>query len=254
MTVFEVYGLFVGDSSAIRYVGVTTKGIEQRLVGHRYAAAHGINSYLCKWMRKVGSENVKTRLLCQTVTYEDMMAAERWWIAELRSMGFKLCNMTDGGEGVRGTPEVRRKIGDALRGRPNPYARNRVHTPQERRKRSESVRRSWTPESRVARRIAAQQRFYDTSSWPPHDSGLIVAVVATVAEKVITDLEYDISPAHVRLAIARTVLSMEDPTRSWLLVKDRLPIRRHNKATLADGEAVAAFAGGSSPATVESGR
>jgi hypothetical protein len=52
---------------------------------------------------------------------EQLVKAEKWWIAFARAWGCRLTNMTDGGDGAVGTPqspEVREKHRVALKGKP----------------------------------------------------------------------------------------------------------------------------------------
>jgi group I intron endonuclease len=119
------------DGQTYRYVGLTVQP-RVRLNAHRHAARHGQQYPVYNWMRKHGPENVRMRVLCYA-SVDDLPAAEQWWITELRSLGYDLLNLTDGGEGNIGwtmpedvrarlaahvkSEEHRRRISEAMRGR-----------------------------------------------------------------------------------------------------------------------------------------
>lgn len=105
----EVYGLYCvcGDChrdrpEVIRYVGVTIEGREKRLRGHLNEALRGDSPKAKdRWIRKHGSENIRSMLLEEvTTSIEDLRVAEIAWIAKLGTFGN--LNMTRGGDGIWG--------------------------------------------------------------------------------------------------------------------------------------------------------
>jgi group I intron endonuclease len=130
MTVGIIYGLSL-DGHTFRYVGMTKRTLEARMRGHRDAARYGSQNPVYHWIRKYGFENVIATVLSYA-EIDDLKSAERWWIAELRNLGYSLLNLTDGGEGNLGwvpSEETRRRIGDANRGRLKGRKPTRVYGP-----------------------------------------------------------------------------------------------------------------------------
>ncbi len=94
------------------------------------------HSRIVEKLSRTGFESVRT-IFASGLTEENAHSIERWLIADLRSRGVKLCNMTDGGDGCSGrpmsesnkeklkaanrglvrSPEVRARISAAKRGR-----------------------------------------------------------------------------------------------------------------------------------------
>lgn len=112
-----------------RYIGITTKPVEQRLHEHILASRRGVPFALYGAMRKHGEESFQIECLESCAGEELAKRRERKYIAEMNSMesGY---NMTAGGDGfaclVR-TEEHRRRIGDAHRGKQvSPEMRRRI--------------------------------------------------------------------------------------------------------------------------------
>jgi hypothetical protein len=102
-----IYALSL-DGSTFRYVGLTRHTVEERLRVHRKRASTTAPPTMPvhKWMRKHEPKSVQVTVLCYT-TLEDLGNAERWWIAELRDLGYDLLNCTDGGDiGAPGTHKI----------------------------------------------------------------------------------------------------------------------------------------------------
>lgn len=105
----QVYGLYCvcddchrGRPERIRYVGVTLEGREKRLRGHLNEALRGDSEKAKdRWIRKHGSENIRSKLLEEvTTSIEDLRVAEIAWIGKLGTFGN--LNMTRGGDGIWG--------------------------------------------------------------------------------------------------------------------------------------------------------
>lgn len=113
-----IYGLQLRGTEEVRYVGLTTKGIERRLRAHFKTARSGRKTPLYDWIRKHGEGHVEAVLLEEvTGSHELLGRAEQRWIAHFRAKGAQLLNLTDGGHGglgYRWTDAQRAK----LRGRP----------------------------------------------------------------------------------------------------------------------------------------
>lgn len=96
-----------------------------------------------RWLRKLAAEGFQPEIhvLEEVVNPDDLEPAEIRWIAEARTDGWPLTNLTDGGEGMRGFthgPEAREKIRQAKLGKPRPdlAARNAAQAGKPGRKQS----------------------------------------------------------------------------------------------------------------------
>lgn len=108
-----IYGLVHPDTLEVRYIGKTCDAL-RRVKQHRRAARRPRFPVHCWWksvVEQAGHEPCLVRLS------EGDSAEEMRWIQELKADGARLLNMTEGGDGFRGTPEACAKIGRALRGR-----------------------------------------------------------------------------------------------------------------------------------------
>lgn len=92
-----IYGLRLKDSSECRYVGLTRVGAGVRFSQHlSHASAH--KTYSAKWVHK-NRENLRVTVLevCPIGDTEYLYFAERYWISEMKSLGHRLTNQSDGG-------------------------------------------------------------------------------------------------------------------------------------------------------------
>ena len=138
------------------YVG---KGKGDRAIKHSKRNPH--------WRNVVAKHGHTVQILRECDSEDEAFAYEVSLIAQYRSMGYPLVNMTDGGDGLRNpSPETRARISEALKGhRPTPEARARNSEaqkkasarPETRARRSEASKgrspwikgRSHTPETRA---------------------------------------------------------------------------------------------------------
>jgi group I intron endonuclease len=103
------------------YIGVTRSTLERRVYLH-------LKSKSCRYfhqaIKKWGRENFEFFIIDRADNIDSLHEKERHWIAlhgtNDREKGY---NLTMGGEGVSGTPEVRRKIAAAKMGDGNPMKR-----------------------------------------------------------------------------------------------------------------------------------
>jgi NUMOD3 motif len=104
-------------------VGMTTKTLTARLKGHLRNA--GEKNHRAYWIRSLLAAGVKPEIAeVEVVPVSDRAAAEQCWIAFYRAQGARLVNATDGGEGATGfkmSPEARRKMSEAKKGKPQPH-------------------------------------------------------------------------------------------------------------------------------------
>lgn len=124
-----IYALATPEGE-IRYCGKTVKLPPERMSGHRDAAYRFRNRHVNHWLRSIYDAGSEPKMVvCETVDLDGLdraqqMAklneAERRWIAQLRVLGFRLTNATDGGDGRHGykaSEETRRRQSVALKGR-----------------------------------------------------------------------------------------------------------------------------------------
>lgn len=120
-----IYGLSDPETGEIRYVGYTAKAAERRLAAHIQEARKGKFDYRHKnwWIRSLLENGQSPRVSILEVIQDGVAWQEResYWIKFLRDSGSRLCNHTSGGDGVRDPDgSVKKRIGDALRGRKLP--------------------------------------------------------------------------------------------------------------------------------------
>jgi len=109
---FYVYEHLRSDTGAIFYVG---KGTGKRCFVRSH---HHRNEFWQRTEKKAGGFCI--HIVAKNVDEELAFLIEQERIEQLRTIGIRLCNMTDGGDGVSGlirTPEWRRKIGDKHKGK-----------------------------------------------------------------------------------------------------------------------------------------
>lgn len=116
----NVYGLYSTENgpSVIRYIGQTKYPLNQRRNAHvKESKEKTAITHLHRWIRGVYSRgfDVKAFLLKSGARWN---SDEMEFIKKFRSLGFRLTNSTDGGEGfLNPCPEARLKISQALKGR-----------------------------------------------------------------------------------------------------------------------------------------
>lgn len=105
-----IYGLWEpGSAGEIRYVGKTTTGV-RRFYHYSNDRTHTLRG---RWLQ--GLRNRGKRFAFVVLEYcsrENLSDRERFWIRWCREQGFRLTNLTDGGDGTLGhvpSPEQRAK-------------------------------------------------------------------------------------------------------------------------------------------------
>ena len=112
-----IYVLLDPRTSEVRYVGKTCDP-QKRLRQHMAEARGKMMSHRAAWVRSLVREGLSPSLVpIEVTTMGAWQERERWWIAELRAMGCRLVNGTDGGEGLNNpSAETRAKIGAFQKG------------------------------------------------------------------------------------------------------------------------------------------
>lgn len=164
-----IYTLSCPETLAVRYVG-KTNNTYYRLVSHLSPKNLSKNTYSARWIKGLLDRGLKPVLnVIEEVKFEEWQEAERKWIKHYRVLGCKLCNLTDGGEGlvnpseetkekqrannkrniaIYQTPEFRAKVSKA--------SKAMIRTPEHCRKISESkIGKKRSPET-IAKMIAGK--------------------------------------------------------------------------------------------------
>lgn len=117
-----IYGLVDPRDGSLRYIGKSSQGL-LRAREHNYPSYLDVDKTYCgNWIRKLQKLKLKyTWVVIQEFEDADILSqAEIHWISYYRSIGFRLTNMTNGGEGSVDyvtSQETKAKISTALKGR-----------------------------------------------------------------------------------------------------------------------------------------
>lgn len=122
-TTFIIYVLVDPRSGEPRYVGKTERSLRIRMNHHLHRARVGAGQYVYRWMNSVLKEGKipEVKILRYLESREELILAEKFYIRHLKELGFKLTNLTDGGEGAFGykhTPESRALMSFLQTGKP----------------------------------------------------------------------------------------------------------------------------------------
>jgi group I intron endonuclease len=154
-----IYGIKLAGNKEVRYIGMTTKDIKQRMKEHKKAARLGKGYPVYDWIRKHGEDNIEIFIVEKVV--DSLETREIYWIDYYKKQGSRLLNLTDGGSGPNGhvwtkeqrerhslkmkevvnRPEVAEKI---KKNRPIVYGRK--HSEEQKKKWSEQRKGSITGE------------------------------------------------------------------------------------------------------------
>lgn len=119
----SIYVLIDPRDGEIRYVGWTSYSLNDRLAAHM--VDHRSTCHRVRWvslLKRLSLRPIIRRV--QFVPISQVHVAERYWIAFHRSIGCRLTNSTDGGEGTLGlqvSDETRLRLSNAAKG-------NKSHT------------------------------------------------------------------------------------------------------------------------------
>lgn len=103
------------------YIGITTRSLKQRWWCHTWSARNkGGATAIAAAIKKYGEENFRIEEIGQAPDFEALKRLEVALIAQENSVAPAGYNLTTGGEGTHGykhSEELRRKHGDAVRGK-----------------------------------------------------------------------------------------------------------------------------------------
>lgn len=115
---YYIYTLSCPLSNRVRYIGMT-KNLKERYANHLCVDSKS-SSYKNSWIKSLKSKNLKPIMeeLDSSDSLEEIFQLEKYWIAQLKTWGFNLTNLTEGGEGTFGnikTIETRLKLSKSLK-------------------------------------------------------------------------------------------------------------------------------------------
>lgn len=103
---YKIYTLEHPITGEIRYVGFTSrKYLQERYRVHIHSATHNRETtYSSNWIKSLLKQGLKPviKLLDETENEKEWQLLEQYWICQMRTWGFKLTNLTQGGEGTPG--------------------------------------------------------------------------------------------------------------------------------------------------------
>ncbi len=112
-----IYSLTDPITNEIRYIG-KANDLKERLTGHYYPYG---NTYKDNWIKKLKKEGLKP--IIEELDYvikSEWKFWEKYWISQFKTWGFRLTNLTDGGEGVDGlkhSKETKEKLSKMFAGK-----------------------------------------------------------------------------------------------------------------------------------------
>lgn len=106
-----IYILQDPDTLSVRYVGKTIN-FKKRLYQHTNKKVQGYSRkrHLSNWLLKLIKNNKKPIMTIIDETEDDWRNLEMYWISQMKSWGFHLVNLTDGGDGANGYNHTKETI------------------------------------------------------------------------------------------------------------------------------------------------
>lgn len=156
-TIFRIYKLVDSNSGWVRYVGVTSFGLDRRLTQHIKEARNTKkkNTHKLNWIRQLLTiGHIPTIVELEQGNKETWSEREKYWIKYYRDLGEPLTNSTDGGEGLWGyspSEETRTKISIRTK-------EAMANLPAETKKRIREGRLGKTPNDHTRRRVSETQK------------------------------------------------------------------------------------------------
>ncbi len=119
---FFIYGLLDPRTNEVRYIGKSSTGMKRPRLHGKPSCLAKETTYKARWIRSLRAAgfDYKIELLEIVATRAELNDAERYWIREAKAHGWRLTNLTDGGDGLSGATfsnEHRSRISAANKGR-----------------------------------------------------------------------------------------------------------------------------------------
>lgn len=106
-----IYGLFDPRTDELGYIGKTEMSLKIRLRRHLQASRLKFYTHKNEWIKSLKSQGISPEIeALEELPVDDLNEAEMFWIQYYRSIGCKLRNGTDGGDGGTMPPEALKKI------------------------------------------------------------------------------------------------------------------------------------------------
>jgi len=160
LTTFTLYALRNPSiPEAIRYIGITSQPLKERLGGHCIEKRFD-NPYKCRWIMQLKRQGLKPELvpLIVGLTQAEALELEVHMIREFRQAGHRLTNISLGGEAFT----LRRKLPRRVRAKISASLKRRFSSEEVRQRQSDALKRAWeSPELR------AKQSVKQKAHWSP---------------------------------------------------------------------------------------
>lgn len=114
---FLIYALVDPRTDEVRYIGKSTRGLSRPKDHLKLSVLNGSKTYKNSWILHLLALGLKPKIQILEVfdSDEDLSDAECFWIAQGRGLGWRLTNLTKGGDGATGcvfSEERRRKVSE----------------------------------------------------------------------------------------------------------------------------------------------
>lgn len=113
-----IYTLSDPLTNEIRYIGQTITSLEKRLYFHISESRTKLNTYKLNWIRSLTKKGLEPKI--DLLDIGEWSEDEIYWIAQFKSWGFRLVNLTDGGDGTIGrvcTPKTKKLLSKIMTGK-----------------------------------------------------------------------------------------------------------------------------------------
>jgi len=114
---YKIYGIMSPITNKIKYIGLTSLSIEERLK-HHWKERKYSTTLKGKWLKELDNKNLKPTIIIleDDISYFEIGKKEKYYIKKYKDNGYELVNSTDGGEMSKTyIPEVREKISKSLK-------------------------------------------------------------------------------------------------------------------------------------------
>lgn len=103
------------------YIGLTTQGLQKRIISHYSSARRNKQSYFYSSIRKHGEDSFDWKIIDCCKNENDLKRAEKFHIARWNTKAPNGYNLTDGGDGLLNPPKfIKQKRSKLFKGKNNP--------------------------------------------------------------------------------------------------------------------------------------